>query len=227
MHSAKTFVYIFLLATLIVLCVSCGVSGGGGGGSSPSSSHSPATDDPTQNYFSFNTEAAKNYADYGSGYKGITVYYKIYTSTSTLLSHYSIIAAETTGEGGKNKLESDQLRYQKLNSEGKNGADYVISSAQTNQSVEIRLFNETAYTRCIKIDGADSGTPARYLSGKSFQFSSTEYPRTGDGDFNGSETSTGPWYVAAYAVSVSQSELALSPDVFSKPKYLGYIKIYY
>ena len=218
MHSLKSFVHIALSAALIVLCVSCGVSGGGGGGSSPTSSHSPAADDPTQNYFSFTTNAAANYAEYQNGYKGVAVYYKIYTSSSTLLSHYSTIAAETTGIGGKQKLES--LGYRLLN-----GADYIIPSAQTNQNVEIRLFDETAYTRCIKIGGVDSGTPARYLQNKTFQFSSTEYPRTGDGDFNGSETSTGPWFVAAYAVSVLQT-INLTYD-YSKPKYLGYTRIYY
>ena len=220
MHSLKSFVHITLSAALIMLCVSCGVSGGGGGGgASPTSSHSPAADDPTQNYFNFQTEAAANYAEYGNGYKGVAVYYKIYTSAANITNHYSTIAAETTGIGGKNKLDS--LGYKLLN-----GADYIIPFSQTNQSVEIRLFDETAYTKGIKVDGTVlTSPPTRSVSNKTFQFSSTEYPRTGDGDFNGSETSTGPWYVAAYAVSVSQN-VSLSYE-YSKPKYLSYIKIYY
>ena len=228
MHSLKSFVHITLSAALIMLCVSCGVSGGGGGGgASPTSSHSPAADDPTQNYFSFQTEAAANYAEYGNGYKGVAVYYKIYTSAANITNHYSTIAAETTGIGGKNKLESDSLGYKLLN-----GAEYIIPFSQTNQSVEIRLFDETAYTKGIKVDGTVlTSPPTRSVSGKTFQFSSTEYPRTGEGDFNGTETSTGPWYVAAYAVSVSQAISTTTKTTtvteYSKPKYLGYIKIYY
>lgn len=217
MHSIKSFVNIVLSVALIMLCVSCGVSSSSSA-SSPTSSHSPAADDPTQNYFSFTTDAAANYAEYSNGYKGVGIYYKIYTSAANITNHYSTISAETTGIGGKNKLDS--LGYQKLN-----GADYIIPSAQTNQNVEIRLFDETSYTKCIKINGADSVTPARYLPGKSFQFSSTEYPRNGEADLNGSETSTGPWYVAAYAVSVLQTTSLTSE--YSKPKYLGYTKIYY
>ena len=221
MHNTKSLVHIILALLVLVLCVSCGVSGGGGGGASPSSNHSPAADDPTQNYFSIdNTEAASNYSNYGSGYKGICIYYKIYTNASNIITHYNTINAESTGAGGVSKLEG--FTYRKLN-----GTDYIIPSSSTNQNVVIRLFNETSYTSGIEVDGNSIATPKRYFSNKTFQFSSTEYPETGDGDFNGTQTTTGPWFVAAYAVSVSQSETSLIPDVFSKPKYLGYIKIYY
>ncbi len=215
MYNTKSLKHIIFTFFVLVLCISCGVSGGSSA-SSPSSNHSPACDDPTQNYFSFTTEAASNYAQ--NAFLGTAVYYKIYTSTSNIINHYNTIAAETTGAGGKSKLES--YGYRLLN-----GADYIISASPASQTVDIRLFDETAYTKYIKINGTDSVAPARYLPGKSFQFSSTEYPRNGDGDLNGSETSTGPWYVAAYAVSVVTSE-ALTTG-YSKPKYLGYTKIYY
>ena len=81
MHNTKSLIHIIFALFILVLCVSCGVSGGGGGGASPSSNHSPAADDPTQNYFSFNTEAASNYNNYGTGYKGVRIYYKIFTYT--------------------------------------------------------------------------------------------------------------------------------------------------
>ena len=216
MHSTKSLIQSILSVALVVLCVSCGVSSSTSA-ASPSSSHSPACDDPTQNYFSFTTDAASNYAQ--NAFRGTAVYYKIYTSADTIISHYNTIAAETTGAGGKGKLDS--YGYRLLN-----GADYIIPASSASQTIEIRLFDETAYTKYIKINGTDSVAPARYLPGKTFQFSSTEYPRTGDGDFNGSETSTGPWYVAAYAVSVVRADSGTTNE-YSKPKYLGYTKIYY
>lgn len=218
MHNTKSLVYIISALFVLVLCVSCGVSSSSTA-SSPTSNHSPAADDPTQNYFSFQTDAAANYAAYGSsGYMGVAIYYKIYTNASNIITHYNTINAESTGAGGKSKLES--YGYQWLN-----GSQYVIPSSDKNQNVEIRLFDETAYTKGIKVDGNSIAEPVRYISNKTFQFSSTEYPKTGDADLNGSETSTGPWYVAAYAVSVLYTT-SMTFD-YSKPKYLGYIKIYY
>ena len=221
MHSTKSLIQSILSVALVVLCVSCGVSGGSSA-ASPSSSHSPSCDDTTQNYFSFTTDAASNYAE--NAFLGTAVYYKIYTSTSDIINHYNTIAAETTGAGGKSKLDSSG--YQLLN-----GAEHIIEKSPASQTVEIRLFDETAYTKGIKINGTDSGiVPLRFLSSlslgtRTFQFSSTVHPESNDGDFDGTVTSTGPWYVAAYAVSVVTSNG--SDREYSKPKYLGYTKIYY
>lgn len=218
MHSIKSFVHIILSAALIVLCFSCGVSSSSSA-SSPTSSHSPAADDPTQNYFSFTTAAAENYAQYNNGYKGVAIYYRIYTNASDCTSFYNnSIASVVSGDTARQNLTN--AGYKALN-----GEDTVIASSSTNQNVEIRLFDETSYTKCIKVDGTNIKQPTRNVNGKTFQFSSTEYPRTGDGDFSGSETASGPWYVAAYALSVVQGQSMLNEH--SKPKYLGYTKIYY
>ena len=143
MYNTKSLIHIIFVLFVLVLCVSCGVSSSSTA-SSPTSNHSPATDDPTQNYFSFQTDAAANFAAYGSsGYMGVAIYYKIYTNASNIITHYNTINAESTGAGGKSKLES--YGYQWLN-----GSQYVIPSSDKNQNVEIRLIDETAYSKELK-----------------------------------------------------------------------------
>ncbi len=218
MHNTKSLKHIIFALFVLVLCVSCGVSGGSSA-ASPTSNHSPATDDPTQNRFEFITAGAENTAQYSNGYKGVAIYYRIYTNASDITNFYNnSIASVTSGETARNNLMN--AGYRRLN-----GVDYIIPPSSTNQTVEIRLFDETSYTKGIKVDGTVIAQPTRNVSNKTFQFSSTEYPRRGDDDFGGTETSTGPWYVGAYAVSVVQGQSMLNEH--SKPKYLGYIKIYY
>jgi len=87
MYNTKSLKHIIFAFFVLVLCVSCGVSGGSSA-ASPSSSHFPSCDDPTQNYFSFTTEAASNYAQ--NAFLGTAVYYKIYTSTSNIITNIKI-----------------------------------------------------------------------------------------------------------------------------------------
>ncbi len=219
MHNTKCLIHSIFALFVLVLCVSCGVSGGSSA-SSPSSSHSPSCDDPTQNYFEFVTAGAENTAQYSNGYKGVAIFYRIYTNASDITNFYNnSIASETSGDTARNKLVN--AGYKNLNG----AIDFIVPASSTNQTVDIRLFDETSYSKGIKVNGTVIAQPTRNVSNKTFQFSSTEYPRTSDGDFGGTETSTGPWYVGAYAVSVVQGQSMLNEH--SKPKYLGYIKIYY
>ncbi|NLK45960.1 MAG: hypothetical protein GX297_04815 [Treponema sp.] len=209
---------LFLSSLIFMFCVSCGVSSSSSA-SSPTSAHSPSADDPTQNYFKFVTDSL-NYSSYGDAYKGTEIYYKIYTSVSVLINEHDNIASSTSGATAKSKFDS--LNYKLLN-----GAQYIIPPSKFNQTVEIRLIDETSYVKGIKIDGSLFALPTRYTGGKSFQFSSTDFPKVSDLDFNGTETSVGPWYVAAYAVSVLVNLSDSPPTSYSLPKYLGYVKVYY
>lgn len=203
----------FILFFAAVFCFSCGVSSSSSA-SAPSTAHSPSPDDPTQNYFGFTTDDASNSASNGSHYKGTAILYKIYTSSSSPTSDYSSVEGAADA-----KTRLDALGYKFLN-----GASFVIPASSSNQSVEIRLFDETSYTKGIKINGSVTGIPTRHASGN-FQFSSTYYPSSSEGDFSGSATTTGPWYVAAYALPAIQEDSL----VYTYPsfKYLGVVKIYY
>ena len=200
---------------LIFSFFSCGVSGGGGGGTSSSSSsngsvNSPSYDDPANNLYRFTTLDSKYYNQpAGNIYKGTAIYYKIYSDRSTCISEASSIVS--AGSGGKNRV--DTLGFKPLS-----GNEIVIAPSSSNKNVTIRLFNETSYTA--------SGYK-RANGSSNFQFNSSYYPgMAGDTncDFSGTVTSTGPWYVSAFAFAVVNSNGA---NNYFEPRNLGMIKIYY
>ena len=104
-----------------------------------------------------------------------------------------------------------------------NNSSILIPKGDYNRSVEIRLFDETTFTAGIIVGGIPGDLPRRNLYGN-FKFTNAYYPHSSENDFNGTETSVGPWYVAAFACTVLQPTLTYQ---LSPLKYLGYVKIYY
>ncbi len=199
--------------SLIFVLSACGVSGGGGGssgssGSSSGSVTSPNCDDPVNNLYRFTTLDSSYYNQpAGNIYRGTAIYYRIYSDRSTCISQASSVVA--AGSGGKNKL--DNYNYKKLG-----GNDISVPPSSSNQNVTIRLFKETIYS--------ESGYK-RANGSSNFQFNSTYYPGNDSiGDFEGTVTSDGPWYVAAFAFAVVDSSGSVS---YNEPRYLGMVKIYY
>lgn len=203
----------FLFACFI-FC-SCGI-GGGGGGIAISSVSSPSTDDPAYNLFRFTTSDSINYNANPSCYKGTSIFYRIYTDTSVLAADSSEIIAATNSSVASGKAMLDAKGFQFLND-----ANPVIGASSSDRNVSIRLFNETSFSASISPDG---GVPTRVAGLGNFQFSSSKYPVNSDIDFSGTETTTGPWYVAAFAAAVFQDGSNIS---YSSLSYLDYVRIYF
>ncbi len=209
--------FLFSISLVFVLSA-CGVSGGGGGGGSSSSGSggsssgsvtSPNCDDPANNLYRFTTLDSSYYNQpTGNVYRGTAVYYKIYSDRSACTSQASSIVA--AGSGGKNTL--DGFGFKQLG-----GNEITVSPSSSNQNVTIRLFKETSY---------NATGHKRYNGSSDFQFTSTYYPgKAGDsnGDFYGTPNSAGPWYVAAFAFAVVNSN---GSNSYNEPRYLGMLKIY-
>lgn len=213
---------ILIIVMASVFCISCGTGGGGGGGTAPSRVTSPAYEDPSQNLYSFLTADSANITENPSTYKGTAVLYKIYTNLSTLYSEVDAINAANTGspESGYSKLQSYNFQFM--------CGGIIFSPAASDRSISIRLFNETAYTAGITINGGGAGFPTRSgsLTGSSFTFTSSYYPNLGgatDNDFTGVATADGPWYVAAYAAAAVQQPVGLNYSY--SLRYLGVLRI--
>ncbi len=191
-----------------------------------------SSQDPTIHYVSFVT--ASN-AGSGGVFQGTAVYYRIYNSKTTLLSHKVSIEDinDDSSDQGMSRLIS--WGYQALTTNRLSTANLVSSGGA--KEVSIRLYNEVPsggvyqYPADVKVDSISSGVPLRCFEGKNFSFSSTaesdaadSVPLEGQEDVSftaGAGTST--WYVALYAVSAGMSP-SLTP-VYSKVTYLGSLAI--
>jgi hypothetical protein len=121
-----------------------------------------------------------------------------------------------------NKMTS--LGYKMLN-----GLERLIPAHDANRYVEIRQSDETSYTAAIVVSGNPNDIPSiptRFSYGN-FKFSNTYYPHQQlETDFEGTETSAGPWYVSAFACSII-SENGVSSPQQGPLKYLGCVRITY
>lgn len=208
----KTFLTVFVIV-LCFLSVSCGESVSYSA-APPSDVISPTPADPSQNLFRFTTAEDLNTT-------GTSVYYRIYTDESKLLQDQSAIMNQGTDS-------NYQPRINKMNSLGYrliNGAERLIPATNANRFIEIRLSDETSFTAGIVVAGTATGIPSRFSYGN-FKFSNSYYPHTNETDFDGTQTSAGPWYVAAFACSVI-SENGVSAPQLGPLRYLGYVRISY
>lgn len=184
----------------------------------PSAYHTPSyeTSDYTSKYFRFRT--ADN-SSMGSSLSnlGTAVYYKIYSSSSTLLSHISAVNSVNSSSNGSAAATriAETYGYQQLGTSSGTRTPFINGSDA--QVVYIRLMNygsEDEYSAKVTIDGVEQGwTPLRYDNRYTFDFgrSANTYsnyennvdPESGDDDVYGSSIpSDGVWYINMYAVSV-------------------------
>ncbi len=188
---------------------------------------SSLSNDPSKQFVSFAT--ASSNADNADIFQGTSVYYKIFNSTSNLLSNkISIenINTEYTNQGIERLIS---WGYQPLTTDQVTTAN-LVPAGQT-KVVTIRLANATGYPAEITVDGLNIGVPVRSVEDKTFSFSSVaqsnspySLPMEGQEDVSfstGAGTST--WYVALYAVSTGMSP-SLTP-VYSQVVYLGSLAI--
>ena len=206
----------FLLVFVIVLCILLGSCGESVSYSAapPSNVISPSYADPSQNLFRFTTAEDLNTT-------GTVVYYKIYTDESKLHQDLTAIMSKGTDSnyGPRITWMTEQLKYKKMN-----GEDILIQATNSNRNVEIRLSDETSFTAAIVVAGTQTGIPERF-NHQNFNFSNTYYPQS-ETDFEGTQTSAGPWYVAAFAFSII-SENGVSSPQQGPLKYLGCVRISY
>lgn len=196
--------------------------------------------DPDQNYLSF-TSAVNTNPDTSFRFLGTAVYYRIYASVSTMLSHRASISAVNTSSdysAAANRMIS--YGYQQLYTS--DGSIQPLISAE-GRKVEIRLTNnqETVSTGIgntaqISIDSAFYKTPRRALgTNKTFDFGRLgkvgqplpdEYytaPAVGDEDFENGTADENKYYVTMYAVAVGRDTTYTT--YYSNVLYLGSIVI--
>lgn len=191
------------------------------------------SNDPTKQFVSFKT--AVN-ADSEDVFQGTSVYYKIFNSTSQLLSNKTTIEnidSEYSNQGIERLIS---WGYQPLTTDRVTTANLV--PAGDVKVVSIRLYNQTPdgagnyeYPAEITVDGQSIGIPVRSVEDKTFSFNSTAEPNSiyslpveGQEDVNFSAgVGTNTWYVALYAVSTGMSP-SLTP-VYSQAVYLGSLAI--
>ncbi len=205
----------FLLVFVIVLCILLGSCGESVSYSAapPSNVISPSYADPTQNLFRFTTAEDLNTT-------GTTVYYRIYTDINRLYQDQSDIMNKGNDSNYQPRINRmTALGYQKMN-----GSDILIQATNSNRNVEIRLSDETSFTAAIVVAGTQTDIPERF-NHQTFNFSNTYYPQS-ETDFEGTQTSAGPWYVAGFACSII-SENGVSSPQQGPLKYLGCVRISY
>ena len=197
--------------------------------------------DPDQNYLSF-TSAVNTNPDTSFRFLGTAVYYRIYASASTMLSHRASISAVNTSSdysAAANRMIS--YGYQQLYTS--DGSIQPLISAE-GRKVEIRLTNnqETVSagignTAQISIDSAFYKTPRRALgTNKTFDFGrydkeSSGYtpkdnytpPASDDEDFENGTVEDNKYYVTMYAVAIGRDTTYTT--YYSNVLYLGTIVI--
>ena len=182
-----------------------------------------STADRAQHYFSFYTTEVNSSSEVV--FLGTDIYYKIYTSGSSIDSVASSVAGQT---------ENAQLSYLKscgyktLKISGSTPYP-LIKSAGSNRLVKIRLAGFSTYARGITVGSSSLGLPWRNSSGGGFQFGtgsdSDPRPSSGDSDASVSASAT-TYYVDAYAVSIGRNT-ADSTTYYSSVLHLGSVPIAY
>ena len=172
--------------------------------------------DDESKVFRFVTADPAEYDESGLDFMGTQVFYKIYDDFSNLEKDKSEITSSTLSpESMQGKIDS--LRYRQLFS-----VDQYHGSVQ----VEVKLTGKDVNPSYILGSGVSSTVPVRNISSstKDFVFTQSNYPKTSDGDYSGSDTFTdGPWYVALYANSVGHD--ASFANYYSDMIYLGSVRL--
>ncbi|MBQ2315281.1 MAG: hypothetical protein II187_10335 [Treponema sp.] len=218
MQGRKTCIGVACAAALFLGTFSgCGLDSSSKASPASSTGHSvdATTSDPTQLYFSFRTSS--------DPITGTDVYYKIYSDSATLRAHRAVV--ENIGdsvESSFTKITND-YGYRKLALKegasnpmihGSNCYVYIrLCDYNTENSADYRNAVQAGASAMTRYDASVFlGSPRRYTGSNGFDFGiaadsgaycRSPIPSSGDADFEGTPTSTGPWYVALYAVSVT------------------------
>lgn len=189
--------------------------------------------DFTEYYFDFYTRD-RDYSDEPIKFLGTEVYYKIYKSSTKLLSETQDLEniatkSESTTAAAERMIQS--YKYQPLRASGHEGDNIFLPSVGSNQRIFIRLCTyNSLYPAQITIDGVDSSAiPVRYVEkNPPFNFKASDtntIPKSDDVDVNTSGTSTDEslWYVAMFEVALGQDS-NYSP-IYSNVLYLGSVRI--
>ena len=175
---------------------------------------------------------------------GTYVYYKIYSSSSTMISnHNSIEAVNNSTDYSAAAGRMLNYGYQELRTDGVFLSPLVEKKKYENVRVRIRLTNYGKepniddYKAQIVIDGTDVRIPRRSLGEiYSFDFGrynkTSDYPTTNisynhpassDEDFSGNAPSDNKYYVDMYAVAAGRDRNFAT--YYSNVTYLGSITI--
>lgn len=162
---------------------------------------------------------------------GTDIYYRIYDSLDKMNSDISSISSSNSeySENGFSRMTN--LNYQPLWSS--TGDTPVIKKIASNRTIRIRLCSEDTYAAELydETNGSSISIPYRKGTGssdsgnKTFLFTSSNHPESGDQDSsisNPNQTS-GEWYVNLYAVSVGR-DTSFVPH-YSSLLHLGNLKI--
>lgn len=198
------------------------------------------TTDFSLKYFQFTTNNDLSHYPTDFHFLGTNVYYKIYTNSSDLRNHTSVLNSlaedeETSANAPTRLIEG--YSYQQLKSNLETSSVLVPVSDIQHQDVVIRLTsyqNDPNFAAKITVDdyplalSTSKTVPLRYMDGLSFNFGRTgeidKVPQIGDADVYGSSPpSDGIWYVALYAVGLGNS--VTFEQQYSNIVYLGAIAI--
>lgn len=207
--------------------------------------HSPIYNsiDASDRYFEFWTNESNDME--GFTFLGTEVYYKIYNSTSTMLSEINVLQT-LSSDTDKSATAADKM----INPESNSGYGYkalkvtgndsvpLVLPADSNQRVYIRLSDYQAveeYSARVLINGnyvngaASKTVPVRNISDRNtFNFgrngSKDKKPLTDDEDTKLSSSITdSKYYISMFAVGVGRD--ATYANIYSNILYLGSITI--
>lgn len=198
------------------------------------------TTDYSNMYFEFNTnEDPGNYYPKDFTFMGTEVYYKIYSSYTTMNSEVSTLqtlagSTETSASAPDrmiNTVSSGGYGYKTLRTAGNNRMPLIPAKITNYQRVYIRLTNYqnlSDFAAVVTVDGNSIGTPVRYDRDYTFDFgrkgSNDKTPLSSDEDVSYSSTSPdGKWYVAMFAVGVGRD--VTYTNQYSNILYLGSVTI--
>lgn len=202
--------------------------------------------DATLSYFEFYASGNSNAGNSEFLYIGTTVYYKIYSNVSSMLSHHkSILAVNNSNDYSAAAERMIGYGYQELNTNMGNVSPlvpkgmegYYVRIRLTNYYEDIDASNAARIEICPSKNVAAVATyiPRRSRGANySFDFgrrgktgydTSIKYdaPASGDEDFNGSVPSDNKYYVAMYAVSLGRD--TTFTNYYSNVTYLGSMTI--
>lgn len=213
----------------------------------------PGSTDETQNYFSCRTNeessTGSNSEYFGSAellFLGTEIYYKIYTSSSTMASVETSVSSMSSATNYSSAAEYliSTKGYKPLGiSNGSISPLIKAGSSPQNRYVYIRLTDDGAdfpigaicvsdsILRTPSADkeltfGGDPVYPCRSVESRGFNFgkNGVPLPQSGDDDVEyGSGPEDGKWYVDMYAVSVGRD--SSYSNTYSQPCFMGSVTI--
>lgn len=251
---SKIFFSSFLLVASPWIFFACGLDSYYVMDRSPSAVRVPVytEDDQAGRYFDFYAAYNSNVGNEEFRFLGTRVYYKIYTSASSMNSNHNSI--EAVNDSTNYSAAAERMLnygYQELNT-NEGSVTPLVPSGQDGARVRIRLTNYyegitsedswwSSAARIEIIPSQSEGATVKYVPrrsiGQSYSFDFGRYgkseysnsginydaPASGDEDFSGGSPSGGKYYVDMYAVAVGRDTTFTT--YYSNVEYLGSVTI--